>query len=432
MTGMRRRSIATFLVLFLASSCDRLIGADFDRNGALDAGGDTTAGRKDSGDASDGGDTADADEDVGDAPDDGSQDDGGDAGEAGDAGDADDGPSIPDASDGGDAGDAGPDPSDANDGGPGDVRPDLGEPTVAPTLYVAATTDNKGLWLFALPAGSLGDVTSNAAPPVDVLAQAGAVGFVDDVEIQTVGREVFVLGRVGSNTHIASVRGDTWKPWQPVATDVNAMALANVDGYLWACLVGGNGRLRLMSRSDDGAWQDHGDVMTAASIPGGDAPTGLIKVDCTGIGNDLEVFAIDAVNHVWNATRTAHGWSPFRRDLEAGDTGFVDVDTCNAAGDLHVMISETTKQWHKSRAPNGSWSGYGDIEYQARDPMGDVVAGAQASLYTEVEWLQLNSVGEIWISTRFRCCPTDYQRLAGAAPSGRPFVSLSATGVLPF
>jgi hypothetical protein len=64
--------------------------------------------------------------------------------------------------------------------------------------------------------------------------------------------------------------------------------------------------------------------------------------------------------------------------------------------------------------------------------MGDVVAGAEASLYTEVELMQLNSLGEIWISSRFRCCLSPFQLLAGSSPDGRPFVSLSATGVLPF
>jgi hypothetical protein len=387
MTGMREQSIAPLLLLSLClvSSCARLIGADFDRD-KVDSSGSTTA-------------------------------------DAGDAGD-----------DGGASGADGLDVSDGRDGGAIDVHQDLGEPNVPPTLYIAASTDNKGLWLFAVPFASI-DTASAPPSPVDVLAQAGPLGLVDDVEIQSVGAEVFVLARVGSNASVASVRGDTWREWQPVAADVNEMALANVEGYLWACLVGGNGRLRLMSRGDDGAWQDHGDVMEQASIPGGDAPMGLIRVECTGMGSDLEVFAIDTYGHLWNATRGARGWSPFRRDAAAGKLPYTytDVDASNAGGDLHVLISTTTTQYHASRPANGSWSGYTDVEWAGQiDPMGNVVAGAEASLLTEVEWLQLNSLGEIWISTRYRCCADPYQRLAIMAPSGRPFASLSASGVLPF
>jgi hypothetical protein len=447
---MNERSTTTLLILCLVSSCARLIGANFDdRNGSGDGGSSdavdtrktTEAGappRPDGGAPETGIDAADSEHVAPDARDDANAADIGDAIE--DAIDARSDDGDPDANadrppdDRGDAGPDGPDPSsDANDDGVADVHQDRGEPNVPPTLYIAATTDNNGLWLFDVPIGSITDLGSNFPPPVDVLAEAGPIGLVDDVEIQSVGPEVFVIARVGSNAHNASVRGDAWTAWQPVATDVNEMALANVDGYLWACLIGANGRLRLMSRRADGAWQDHGDVMEAASIPGGEAPAGLNKVECTGVGSDLDVYALDTVGHLWNATKAASGWSPFRRVLAAGDGVYSDVDTCNAAGDLHVLLSTTTLQYHAIRPANGSLSGFRDVEWAGGvDPMGNIVAGAEASLLSEVEWLQLNSLGEIWISTRFRCCAGPYQRFAAVSPSGRPFASLSATGVLPF
>jgi hypothetical protein len=470
MTDMRERSITTFLILFLASGCDQLIGADFDRGAALDAGdhapsdaGDAPAPPPPDGsdgphgvagdacpapgtDAHDGGDGGEPG-DAGDvrAPGDTADGDVGEPGDAGDvresddAGDAGDGATA-DADDAGDVigdgpqsdGGDGPEPSDATDGRAVEDARGRGEPNVPPTLYVAATTDDKGLWLYALPAGSINAITTNIPPPIDVLAQAGGTRLVDDVEIQSVGQEVFLLARIGSNAQLASVRGDTWTAWQPVAADVRAMALANVEGALWACLVGGNGRLRLMSRGNDGAWQDHGDVMNQATIPGGDAPASMRKVDCTGMGSNLEFFALDGLGHLWNATKTPLGWSPFRRDRETGDHAFVDVDGCNAAGDLHVLVSDTALQWHGSRTASGNWSGFSDLEWHTGDPMGAIVAAAQASVLTEVEWMQVNSLGEIWLSTRYRCCPGPYERLVGISPDGRAFVSVSATGVLPF
>src|SRR5262249_33608977 len=148
-----------------------------------------------------------------------------------------------------------------------------------------------------------------------------------------------ILALRGTETFLASVRDGNWKAWQTVADNVRAIALANLEGCLWACLVAPNGRLRLMSRGDDGAWQDYGDVMDQASIPGGDAPAGIIQLDCTGIGSNLEILALDMAGHLWHATKGAAGWSPFRRMPEAGDTAFIDVDSCNAAGDLHILAS---------------------------------------------------------------------------------------------
>ena len=282
-------------------------------------------------------------------------------------------------------------------GGDGqDARPDLAEPITPPIIFVAATADDGGLWLFEVPSPSVGSIVANLAPAIDVLAKAGGgLTRVDDAEVQGLGRQVFILARTGTTAHVASVRDGSWTAWQPLATDVSAMALANWGGSLWACLVGDNGRLRLMSRAGDGIWQDQGDVMDQASIPSGDAPAGLLKVDCTGIGSDLQVFALDRMGHLWQTTKGAAAWIPFRRVVEAGDAEFVDIDTCNAAGDLHVLASLLHTQWHEVVPANGAPTGFSDIERHTGDPMGSVVAGALASMLTEVEWMQLNSLGEI-------------------------------------
>jgi hypothetical protein len=309
-------------------------------------------------------------------------------------------------------------------------RPDAAEPAAPPTLFVAATTDLGALWLYALQVGSVEELTPRLSS-IDVLAKAGAPGAVKDVEIQSLGSEVVILGRVGPNVHVASVRGDAWTGWRMLASDIQAMGLANVDGSVWSCLVGQDGHLRLMSRGSEGRWEDHGDVMDQASIAGGESPDGITKLDCTGIGSALEVFALDRAGLLWRAAKTASTWIPFRRVPEAGNYAYVDVDTCNAGGDLHVLLSETGTQYHAVRPSGGNLSGFSNVE-QFGDPMGSVVAGAEASLYTDVEWLQLNSLGEIWFSSRAHFGASRFAKLVPAAPDERPFVSLSATGVLSF
>jgi hypothetical protein len=450
--GMRARSTTGLLALCLLSSCARLIGADFDRGGAQADGGDgKTAEAGNAGDAKDAladaahaetapppptdggdaGDKADARDDSPDAIGDAPQDDGPDVsgdGPQDDRSDAD----LDTRPDGDGAGVDGSDGADARDGGIVDVHPDIGEPSVPPTLYVAATTENKGLWLFRVPIGSAEDYTTNIPPPVDVTAQIGPLA-IDDVEIQSVGREVFLLARVGSNVHIASVRDSAWTAWQPVTTGVRAISLANVEGYLWACLTGTDGHLRLMSRGDDGVWQDQGDVTERLPpIPDGGAPLASSKVDCAGVGPDLAIFVLDTYGHLWEGTKTPDVWSTFSNIPGPANDPFVDIDASNATGDLHALASSMTRQYHEVIPPSGPPSGFSEVEPFTGDPPGDIVASAQASLLAEVEWLQLNTAGEIWISTRYRCCAGVYRRLAKAAPTARPFLSLSATGVLPF
>ena len=175
-----------------------------------------------------------------------------------------------------------------------------------------------------------------------------------------------------------------------------------------------------------------GDVMSAASVPAGlgEAPQSLTKVDCAGMGADLEIAAVDAQGDPARH-QTARRWFPFRAMTKTLNLVFEDVDVSNAAGELHILGSDSVNQYHSLRTIEGTWQNFADVEFNVGDPMGLVLGGAQTSVLTEIDWLQVNSFGEIWISSRFRYVPTPYLRLIDAAPDGHGFASASSTAVLP-
>jgi hypothetical protein len=339
------------------------------------------------------------------------------------------------------AADAGPDTSDGGDG-PLDGAVPPGEPDHPPILFIFATTDNGGVWLHTVPAGSvagpggslLGVPASGDVEVVDVVARAGSIGPVDDVEAQAIGQVVYLLARRGTDVYQTSVSGESWAPWQQVASDVKAMGLANLEGAAWACLIGSDGHLHLTVQQGSAGWQDMGDVMSAASTPAGlgEAPQSFIKLDCVGMGANLEILALDQDGALWEAVKMPSAWSPFKRLAMGNGTAFRDIDASNAVGELHLLGSQQLTQYHAVRTIEGVWNGFNDVERNVGDPMGEILAGAQTSVLTEVDWLQVNSFGQIWICSRFRYAPTPFLLLRNAAPDGHPFVSLSATAILPY
>jgi hypothetical protein len=327
------------------------------------------------------------------------------------------------------------------DAGGLDVARPQGDPDHPPSILVFATTDNGGVWLVRVPAGSVaGPGGSIFAPPsgsmqvVNVTARAGLLGGANDVEAQTIGQEVHLLVRQGNDVYATSVGGDSWTDWRQVASGMTAMGLANLEGELWACLIDRDGRLRLAARHAAGDWQDMGDVMNAAPLPigQGDAPLSLTKVDCAGMGADLEIAAVDERGVIWHAVKRRTGWSPFRALSKETGLVFEDVDVSNAVGELHILGSDAANQYHTLRTIDGTWQSFADVEGNVGDPMGRVVAGAQTAVLTELDWLQVNSFGQIWICSRFRYLPTPFLLLMHAAPDGHPFVSVAAAAVLPY
>jgi hypothetical protein len=335
--------------------------------------------------------------------------------------------------------------NEAGDGGARDAASALGsggEPDSPPSLFIFATTDDGGLWVLVSPVGSLAGpsgslhtgVTSEGVQVSRVIDPTGSVGPVDDVEAQSVGRVVYALARRGSDLYISRLTDQTWAPWGRMGSNVKAMGAANLNGRLCACVVGTDGHLQLGRQTEASPWQDLEDVMVSASTPagGGESPRALAKVDCVGMGADLEVLALDTDGALWEAVKRPTSWTPFRRIPTANGMSFQDIDAANAVGELHVLGSQLRDQFHAVRTLEGVWTTFSNVDANVGDPTGDVLAGAEASVLSEVDWLQLNSLGQIWISSRFRYLPSPYILLAGAAPGGRPFVSLSATSVLPY
>ena len=308
-------------------------------------------------------------------------------------------------------------------------------------MFVFATTDIGSIWLLKVlagsvagPGGSIFSVASDSVQIMDVTARAGANSPADDVETQAIGQVVHLLVQQGTDVYATSVNGDSWAVRQHVASGMLAMGLANLDGEAWACLVDLAGQLHLAVRSDAGDWQDTGNVMSAASAPVGQgaAPLALTKVDCAGIGTDLQILAVDDGGVIWHAIKRRSGWSPFKALSETTGLVFQDVDASNAVGELHVLGSDRFDQFHALRTAEGEWRALPTSRPTSAIRWATILAGAQTSVLSEVDWLQVNSLGQLWICSRFRYLPTPYLLLRDRAPDGHGFVSVSATAVLPY
>jgi hypothetical protein len=326
-----------------------------------------------------------------------------------------------------------PDQDGPTDGTNTDGNKGVAEPDHLPSLVVVAATDLGDVWFFELPVDSIDSTTPGGTAMMDLTDAAGAVGFAADVEAQATGQIVHVLARVGATIYATSLDNRSWTAWEHVADDVSAMGLANLSGEPWACLVGTDGRLRLAHRQAAGAWQNLGDVMNEASAPTnlGEAPRQLAKVDCAGVGPNLEIMALDQNGQVWDAVKRPAAWSLFARLAIAEGMTFLDVDVNNESGSLDLLATSGTDQYHAIRDVGGMWSGLGKVR-TAYDPVQTILAGGQAAFLLEDQWLQLFDTGEIWTTTRFQIGHRPFDLFVDHAPDGHPFRSVAATAVLPF
>ena len=110
---------------------------------------------------------------------------------------------------------------------------------------------------------------------------------------------------------------------------------------------------------------------------------------------------------------------------------FFDIDVSNESGSMDLLVSSATDQYHAIRDVSGLWTPLGTVRGPG-DPTETIVAGAQAAYLLEVQWMQLNDLGEIWSTTRFQIGHRPFARFLDNAPDGHPFKSVSATVVFPF
>jgi hypothetical protein len=318
---------------------------------------------------------------------------------------------------------------------PPDVPAARPEPNDLPRVFSFALTSAGQLWMQAgtvntrLPTQDPGASLANLA---DVVPGPG-IGPADDVETQAIGPEVNVLARAFGVAYVTSLRGKIWTPWSPLTSSVRTMGLANLGGALAACLVDSDGRLRLGTRSAAGIWTELRDV-TDAAMPAkdeGEAPRPFIKIDCAGFSDTLELVGIDETHALWSAAVRAGDWRRWERVESAKVKTFRDADASNAVGVLHVLASTVDTQYHLARAPGGSWAPVlADVqELTAYDPPGTVVAGAQASVFTDLVWSQVTSAGKIWGA--FRSVNSISGYFPGSAWPENTYVNVASTTVLP-
>jgi len=281
--------------------------------------------------------------------------------------------------------------------------PPRGEPAELPLQYTFLVTADGHLLQNVNVLGSRLPGEGFTRALTDIGAAIGGIPRIDEVEAQAIGLEMNVMARAGSDASVASRRGGAWSRWSKVASGVRAMGLANLEGTLVACLVDENGRLKLSSRTGEG-WSEPRDLTGEVSaVEGGEGVPVLTKVDCAGLGRDLEVVALDGEGHLWHATRKPAEWVRLHRVAGASNLTFRSVSASNAVGALHILGATPTTQYHAARSGTGEWTTFDDLERQgAIDPGGTVVAGSQASCFSEVWWTQVTSTGTMWISFKLR------------------------------
>jgi hypothetical protein len=306
---------------------------------------------------------------------------------------------------------------------PADVAaPPRGEPSELPLQFMFLVTSDGHLMLNLNVQGSRLPGETFTRGLTDLGATIGGLARIDEVEAQGIGLEMNLMARAQGNVSIASRRGSTWTRWTPVASGVRAMGLANHDGSLVACLADEAGRLKLATRGAGDGWGEVRDITDEASAPAARAAT-FTKVDCAGLGHDLEVVALDGEGRLWHATRTPTGWRPF--ELFPGATGrtFRSINASNSFGVLHLLGGTQTTQYHTARSFTGEWIPFEDIEQRgAMDPGGTVVAGGQAASFFDVWWTQVTSAGDLWISVRDSDVIVAYWLEQPAPSAANPYV----------
>jgi hypothetical protein len=87
-------------------------------------------------------------------------------------------------------------------------------------------------------------------------------------------------------------------------------------------------------------------------------------VDCTTVGEDLHVCAVDTNGIIWHTIRLANGsWVPqfgnVNKESNGGSLRFYSVGCAAIGGDLHVCAVTTSEPhgqiWHTIRLADGSW-----------------------------------------------------------------------------
>jgi hypothetical protein len=318
----------------------------------------------------------------------------------------------------------------AADAGP----PPRGEPAELPLQFIFLVTADGHLMLNLNVLGSRlpGETFTRAL--TDLGAAIGGIPRIDEVEAQAVGLEMNVMARAGRDVSVASRRGTTWSHWSPVASGVKAMGLSNHDGALVACLVDENGRLRLSTRGAGDSWTEPRDITDEASAPAGqgERAAAFTKVDCAGIGRDLEVAALDGEGRLWHATQKPAGWLSLHRLAGAGNLAFKAVSASNAVGALHILGTTQITQYHAARSGTGEWTAFDDLEGLGKvDPGGTAVAGSQASCFSEVWWTQVTSAGNMWISFRLRDVLIPFWSEQTAPSIGNPYVGAVMAFTMP-
>jgi hypothetical protein len=312
--------------------------------------------------------------------------------------------------------------------------PPRGEPAELPQQYIFLVTADGHLNLNVNVLGSRlpGETFSRALS--DLGSIIGGIPRIDEVEAQGVGLEMNVMVRAGRDVSVASRRGTAWSHWSPVGSGVRAMGLANHEGTLVACLVDENGHLKLASRGPGDAWTEARDITDEAAAPAGQGERAatFTKVDCAGIGPDLELVALDGEGRLWHATRKPAEWLRLHRLTGAGSLTFRAVSASNALGALHILGTTQTTQYHAARSGTGEWTSFDDLErLGAIDPGAAPVAGSQASCFAEVWWVQVTSAGNMWLSFRLRDVLIPFWSEQPAPSVANPYVSAAMAFTLP-
>jgi hypothetical protein len=335
-----------------------------------------------------------------------------------------DAPAAPETTAGSDASEDAPPASDRT--APSSPLPDWYDPAIPPRAFVLTVRTGGTLWLQS---SSLGSLYVDGPPWTvarDLQKVVGPIGTVDDAAIQAFGGGLSVVARTGSRLHETRLRAGAWSPWTEAADNVASAGLANVEGHLRLCLVTAGGSVTVgPSRLDDGAPPVQAPV--EAGEVGGVGPT-FRKISCAGLGSDLEIVALDVAGRLWHATQKPGSWLPLRRVANASDLALIDADVVSAAGALHVLGSTRDTQFHAARSSDGTWAIFRDVEQAiGQDPGGTVLAGAEASAFTEVLWFQINGVGDLHMAVRYRFPLDPYQLVDGPG-----IANVAATvGVLP-
>jgi hypothetical protein len=119
--------------------------------------------------------------------------------------------------------------------------------------------------------------------------------------------------------------------------------------------------------------------------------------------SELQMCVVNAAGRIWHTTRAADGgWQPFD-DVETKSGQLGDLQVAGAAavgGDLHVCaVNGAGQLTHTIRFADGSWQVFGDIESQAGD-IGDLTTLAAAGVDTGLHVCAINGAGQLWHTIR--------------------------------